>query len=152
LGTAIVMLRHSKHDRAGAVDHLPPEIMIGESANAAEPGFPAGRILTRHQADPCRQFSPGAKMAAIINCGDERRCDHRPNAWQLGEPAARVVRPANSRDLSIKLFEREIEAAELIKHVAEKRTCKIGQFGVRDGVLRLRQETPGALRQNHAAT
>jgi hypothetical protein len=85
LGTAIVMLRQSKHDCAGAVDHLPPKIMIGAPANAAEAGFAAGRVLTRHKANPCRELPPRAKMAAVVNRGDERCCDHRPDAWQLRE-------------------------------------------------------------------
>jgi hypothetical protein len=81
--------------------------------------------LTRHQADPCREFPPRAKMAAIVNCGDERRCNHRPNAWQLGEPAASFARPAKSCELPIKLVEPEIEAAEFVKHVIEKHAGKI---------------------------
>jgi hypothetical protein len=76
-------------------------------------------------------------MAAIINCGDERRCDHRADAWQLREPPASFIRPADNHKLSIKLLEPEIEAAKLVEHVVEKRTGKIRQFGIRDGILDL---------------
>ena len=152
LRTAIVMLRQSKHHRAGAVDHLPPEIMIGAPANAAEPGFAAGRILTRDKADPCRELPPGSEMAAVVNRGDERRRDHRPNAWKLRKPAASFVRPANSGKLLIKLLKPQVEAVELVKHVAEERPRQIGQVGPRDRVARLRQEAPCALRQNRLHT
>jgi hypothetical protein len=89
-------------------------------------------------------------MAAVVNRGDERRCDHRPNAWQLGEPPASFVRPANSRELLIKLLKPEIEAAEFIEHAGEEVMCEIRQFGASDGVARLRQEKPCALRQDNA--
>jgi hypothetical protein len=58
LGPAIVMFGQTKHDGAGAMNHLTPEIVIGAPANPAEPRFAAGRILTRHEANPRRKFSP----------------------------------------------------------------------------------------------
>src|SRR6516162_1883959 len=106
-------------------------------------------ILPRHKSDPCGELPSRAKMAAVVDCGDKRRCDHRSNVWQPREPPARFVRSANSRKLSIELLEPEVEATEFIEHVAKKRPCEIGQFGVRHGVARLRQERPCALRQNH---
>jgi hypothetical protein len=112
------------------VDHLPPQIVIGAPASVAEPGVcRRSYIGTRHKADPCRELPARPKMASVVNRGDERRCDHWPNALQLGEP--------------------EIEATELVEHFAEERRCKIRQFNLRDGVACLRQETPRALRQNN---
>jgi hypothetical protein len=132
------------------VDHLPPQIVIGAPASVAEPGVcRRSYIGTRHKADPCRELPARPKMASVVNRGDERRCDHWPNALQLGEPTARFVCPANGSDLLIKLLEPEIEAAELVEHFAEERRCKIRQFNLRDGVACLRQETPRALRQNN---
>jgi hypothetical protein len=55
--------------------------MIGAPSNPAEPRFAAGRILTRHEANPRRKFPPGAEMMAVVHRGDERRCDHRADAW-----------------------------------------------------------------------
>jgi hypothetical protein len=89
-------------------------------------------------------------MAAIINRGDERRRDHWPNAWQLGEPPAIFVCPANSGQLAVELVEPEIEAAEFIERADEELTCEIRQFGASDGVARLHQKTPRALRQNNS--
>ena len=119
------MFRQSKHHRARAVDHLPPEIMIGASANTAEPGLSAGRVLTGHKAYPCREFPPRPKMAAIVNCGHERRCDHGPDPRQFREATACFIRPANSQELSIKFIEPEIEAAEFIEHVGEEFTREV---------------------------
>ena len=62
--------------------------------------------------------------------GDERRCDHRADAWHLREPPASFMQIIK---LSIKLLEPEIEAAKLVEHAVEKRTGKIRQFGIRDG-------------------
>ena len=64
-------------------------------------------------------------MAAVVNRGDGAVATTGPDAWQLREAPAGFVRPANSHDLSIKLIKSEIEADELIKHVAEERTCEI---------------------------
>jgi hypothetical protein len=80
LGTAIVTLRQSKHDGAGAMNHLTSEIVIGAPAYSAEPRITAGRILTRHEANPSREFPPGAEVMAVVNRGDERCCDHGTDA------------------------------------------------------------------------
>lgn len=52
LGTMIVVFRQSKHDGAGAMDHLTSEIVIGASAYSAEARFASRRILTGHEANP----------------------------------------------------------------------------------------------------
>ena len=58
LGTAILVLRQSKHDGAGAMNHLTPEVVIGPPAYSSEPRLATGRILTRHEANPRRKFPP----------------------------------------------------------------------------------------------
>jgi transposase len=56
LGTAILVFPQSKHDGAGAVNHLTSEIVIGAPAYSAEPRFASSRILARHKANPRRKF------------------------------------------------------------------------------------------------
>ena len=80
LGPAIIVFGQSKHDGAGAMNHLAPEVVIGAPANPAEPGFAASRILTRHKANPCRKLPSRAKIMTVVNRSDERCCDHRPDA------------------------------------------------------------------------
>jgi len=58
LGTAIIVFRQSKHDGAGAVNHLTSEVVIGAPAYSAEPRFASSRILARHKANPRRKFPP----------------------------------------------------------------------------------------------
>jgi hypothetical protein len=99
--------------------------VIGASANAAEPGLSAGRVLTGHKAYPCREFPPRTKMPAIVNRSHERRCDHWPDPRQSREATARFIRPANRRELSIEVIEPEIEAAEFIEHVGKEFTCEV---------------------------
>ena len=115
LGTAIVVFGQSKHYGAGAMNHLTSEIMIGAPADPAEPRFAAGRILTRHEANPCGEFPSRAKMTTVVNRSDERCCDHRTDAWQLREPPAGFVSPAKSHELSVELVESEIEGADFIE-------------------------------------
>ncbi len=74
------MFGQTKHDGAGAMNHLAPEVVIGAPANPAEPGFAAGRILTRHKANPCRKLPSRAKMMTVVNRSDEGCCDHGPDA------------------------------------------------------------------------
>ncbi len=119
------------------MDHLSPQIVIGPTANAAEPRLASGRVLAWHEADPCRKLPPRAKMAAVVDRGDERCCDHRSDAWQLREPMASFIRPTNSRELPVELRNPKIEGVELFEHVVEEPTCKIGEFSRRDGVARL---------------
>ena len=82
------------------MNYLASEIMIGASSNPAEPRFAAGRILTRHEANPRRKFPPRAEMMAVVYRGDERRCDHRADAWQLREPPTGFVCPKLSSNVS----------------------------------------------------
>src|SRR5271157_4238482 len=124
--------------------------MIGAPADSAEPRFAAGRILTRHETNPCCEFPSGAKVTTVVNRSDERCCNHGPHAWQLRQPPAGIVRPAKGHELSVELVEPEIEGAELIEHVGEEFTCEIGNLGCGDGVVRLPQKTPRALGQNNA--
>lgn len=55
--TTILALCEPANHRSGAVNHLSPQIMIGTTANSAETGLAAGCGLSRHQSDPCRQFT-----------------------------------------------------------------------------------------------
>ena len=59
------------------MDQLAAEIMVCLPANAAEPRFSAGRVLARHKPDPGCQFAPTAKVATIINAGDQRGSNDR---------------------------------------------------------------------------
>ena len=81
----------------------------------------------------------------VINRGDERCCDHGPNARQPREPPAGFVRPANSKKLPVELVESEIEDAEFFEQVAEQFPREIRKLGGRNGVGGLRQKAPCAL-------
>jgi hypothetical protein len=118
LGTAIVVLRQSKHDGAGAMNHLTSEIVIGAPAYSAEPRFASGRILTRHEANPRSKFPPGAEVMAVVNRGDKRCCDHGTHARQLREPPTGFVRSTKPQELLIQLVEPDIERAEFVEQVA----------------------------------
>ena len=96
LGAMIVALRQSKHNCAGAMDHLTSEIVIGSSSNPAEPGFSTCRVLAGHEANPCRKLSSRAKMATVVNRCNERGCDHGTDARQLRQAPAGFVRPAKT--------------------------------------------------------
>ena len=133
LGTAIIMFRQSKHHCAGAVDHLPPEIMIGAPANATEPGVSrrscVGVARARSHAassPPERKWRPSSTAAtsAVATTGPT------PGSLEAGG----TLCPANSCDPLVELRNPEIEGVELFEHVAEEPTCEIGQFGGRDGI------------------
>ena len=85
-------------------------------------------------------------MTTVVNRSDERGCNHGPHAWQLKEPPAGFVRPAKDHELSVELVESEIEATEPVEQVAEEFSREIRELGARDGILRLRQKAPWALR------
>jgi len=78
-------------------------------------------------------------MTAVVHRGDERRCDHRADAWQLREPPTGFVCSAKTQELLIQLIEPEIESAELFKKVDEELAYEIRKLRGRDRVLRLRQ-------------
>jgi hypothetical protein len=124
-GTAIVVVGQSADNGSSAVDHLPPKIVIGAPANAAEAGLAACRVVTGHKTYPCRELPARPEMPAIINRGDERCRDHRANARQFGEPAASFVSPANSEELPIELLQPAIKAAKLVEHIGEHRAREI---------------------------
>ena len=127
-GTTILALRQSKHHRAGAMNHLASEIVIGAPSNPAEPRFAAGRILTRHEANPRRKFSPRAEMATVVHRGDKRRCDHRTDAWQLRRAADRL-RSSGKELMSCRssLSSRRSRARSSSSMSAEELTREIGK-------------------------
>src|SRR5208283_4493860 len=71
LGAAIVVCRQSKHDGAGAMNHLTSEIMIGAPADSAEPRFAAGRVLTGHETNPCCELASGPKVTTVVDRSHE---------------------------------------------------------------------------------
>lgn len=85
------MIRQPADHGARAVDHLAPEIMISSPANASEPRFAAGGILSRYQADPGGELAPRSEMTAVVDGCDQRGGDDRADARQDSEPAARGV-------------------------------------------------------------
>src|ERR1700677_3473160 len=139
------MFGQTKHDGAGAMNHLTPEIVIGAPANPAEPRVAAGRILTRHEANPRRKLPSRAKMMTVINRSDECRCDHGPDAGQLRGSLTGFVRPANAEKLPVEFIEPEIKGAKFFEQVVEESPREIRKLGGRNGVGRLRQKAPGAL-------
>ena len=89
-------------------------------------------------------------MTSVVDRCDERRRDYRTDARHLRQPPAGFVRPAKGHELSVKLVESEIEAAELVEQVAEEFSREIRELGGRDGLLRLREKAPSALGQYDA--
>ena len=73
----------SRLTTARVVDHLAPEVVVCASADAAEPGLAAGCILPRHQSDPSRHLTAGAKLSAFVDGSDNRRSDDRTDAGSL---------------------------------------------------------------------
>jgi hypothetical protein len=145
LGATIVVLCQSKHHRAGAMDHLTSEIVIGPPSNPAEPGFSTRRVLAGHEANPCRKLSSRAKMATVVNRCNERGCDHGTDARQLRQAPAGFIRPAKGQELSVQFVEPEIKSTELMERLGEELPREIRKLRGRNGILRLRQKTPCAL-------
>ena len=84
-------------------------------------------------------------MATVINRGDQRRCDHRPDARQLREPPTSFIRPAKAHKLSVELVEPEIEIAEFLQEIAEELASEVGKLRACDRVGRLRKKAPRSL-------
>jgi hypothetical protein len=62
------------------MDQLTPEVVVGTTPDAAEPRLAAGRILSRHQADPGSHLAAGANLPALVYSRDDRRRDNGPDA------------------------------------------------------------------------
>jgi hypothetical protein len=110
----VVMLGQSADDGACTVDQLAPEIVVGASADAAEPWLAASRILSRHQPDPCCHLATRAKLLAVVDGSNDRCGDDRADARQLGEPPAGLIRATEADNRRVELFNPTIEVAELV--------------------------------------
>src|SRR6516164_1469018 len=108
------MLGRPADDGACAVDQLAPEIVVCASSNAAEPWLAASCILPGHQPDPGCHLAARAELSAVVDGSDDRRCDDRADAGQLGEPPTSLVRAAKGDDHRVKLFDPAIEAVQLV--------------------------------------
>jgi Transposase DDE domain len=133
------------------------EILEVETINVvADRGYFKSEDIEACEKAGCVPFVPKPQRGSSVRAGffrkDEFKYDPERDAYIC--PAGQALTPIREGRLrpanSCKLLEPEIEVAEFVEHVLEKHAGKIGQFCLRDGFLRLRQETPCTLRQNNA--
>src|SRR5262245_6523604 len=60
--------------------------------------FAAGRMLSRHQADPCSKTAAGREHLPISDLGHQRGSDDRTNARDFLQPSAFFTRAVPSVD------------------------------------------------------
>ncbi len=137
LGTAILVLRQSKHDSAGAINHLD----VGDS------DWRAGLF---RRAEVCLQSYTGAAQGQstpqvpALSGNDVRRRRRRrapsrlPDRRPAASSAADKLRSSGrGSKFLIQLVEPAVEGLKLVEQVAEETPREIGKIGGRDGVLRL---------------
>ena len=112
LGTTIVALRQSKHHRAGAMNHLPSEIVIGAAAYSAELRLASSRNIGAAQVQSTPQVPAQIESDARRQPRRRALLRSRADARQLRQPPTGLVRPAKPQELLIQLVEAEIESAE----------------------------------------
>src|SRR5437868_10428774 len=90
-----VMLGQPADDGACAVNQLAPEVVVGASSDTAESWLAPGGILSRHQPDPRCHLTARAKLAAIVDGGDDRCGDDRSStSWAIRSGVCTLQRRA----------------------------------------------------------
>src|SRR5215469_6128587 len=79
-------------------DEQPAQMSIALLRDAAQSLFAAGRMLSRHQADPCSKTAAGREHLPISDLGHQRGCDDRTNARDFLQPSAFFTRAVPSVD------------------------------------------------------
>src|SRR5947199_1727256 len=110
-GSALVAFDRSRFARP--IDEQPAQITVAALGDAAQPGFPAGRILPRHQAQPGRKLTARAEYTGVGYRRRNRRGDDRPNARNARQPLTDRVRLVPSHQLLLQRCNRRFDVLEL---------------------------------------
>src|SRR5262245_17697283 len=85
-------------DGHGAGHEQPAQMSIALFRDAAQSLFAAGRMLSRHQADPCSKTAAGRERLPISDLGHQRGSDNWTNARDFLQPSAFFARAVPSVD------------------------------------------------------
>jgi hypothetical protein len=80
----------------------------------AKPVFPAAGVLSRNQADPCRQLPPRSKRSRIGDARHYPLATMAPMRGNDGKPAADVVVAAPDEDAPLRACDPILEIAHLL--------------------------------------
>src|SRR5262245_41498357 len=89
---------HISDDGHGAGDEQPAQMSIALLRDAAQSVFAAGRMLSRHQSDPCSKTAAGRERFPISDLGHQRGSDNRTNTRDFLQPSAFFTRAVPSVD------------------------------------------------------
>ena len=83
--------RQGADDGAGTMDHQAAQIAVAAFADTEQPGFAAGGVLVRYDAEPGCEIPPTLESAAVVDGGNESACDHGADAGdRLQAPTGRI--------------------------------------------------------------
>ena len=77
------------------------EIDVAALTDAEQLRLAAGGVLSRHQAEPCREVSPLAECCAVADGGNDGCRDDRANARDLTDAATTSITSAICSSLSV---------------------------------------------------
>src|SRR4029453_15680179 len=79
-------------------DEQPAQMSIALLRDPAESLFAPGRMLSRHQADPCSKAAPRRERLPISDLGHQRGSDDRANTGDFLQPPAFFTRAMPGMD------------------------------------------------------
>src|SRR5262245_38604219 len=87
------------------------QVTIPALADAAQCRLTTGRMLERHQPEPCRKVSPLGKRGAVADGRHEGRCRQWHDAGHLCQPTTGLVLTSERGDLLIDVTNGFVETA-----------------------------------------
>lgn len=110
------------------MDDKPADVGVASLADPQQRCLPAGRVLSRHEAEPSRQVTRFSELGAVSRSRTQSRRDQRANPRDRHQAAGNLVRGSERLDLSGDVSNALLEAAEVGQELAEElphRGCKV---------------------------
>src|ERR1700733_9527577 len=115
------------------------KVYVAALTDAEELGLAAGRVLTRHDAEPSCELSTLAKGGSVADGSDDGRRYHWADAGDLSDARAACIRSRDPFQLIVQLFdllfnklplapEHVDQVAHLRRHSSQQETLRVREF------------------------
>ena len=129
------------------------QVHVAALADAEQPGLATGRVLPRHDAQPCREVASFAERSAVADRGNDGCGNHRPNTWDLPNARTAGVGSRDAIQLLAELNDLSLDALPFVLKRVDQvahHGCQVG-FRVLQHVCHRGPELGRPLREYQAA-
>jgi hypothetical protein len=102
---------------AGSMDEKPPHIAVSSLADPEKRCLPAGRVFSRHKAQPGCEVARPSELSAVADRGEQGRRGQRSDAGNGHQPARTIVPRGKALDLPGRLGDPLVDPHEVLEEL-----------------------------------